>query len=326
MKTLESKITWLVFVIAGSMVLPGCYTVLQKSGYYSEFDDTSETVEMTEDVAEIDTLGTDAADSDNQTIIINRYYDGPWYDNYGYYPYRWTVGLGYGFWPYYYAGYYGWPYVGVYYSPWWNDYYYAGWCYYPRHYYGYYGHGYGHHGRWFDDDYNIRRTYTGRRTTMTGSGGALTGGSYSGTATSVRETSDGSRSSGKALNKNSSRKTGTKKAVRDGQRQTRIKNDGSGQGRGSRDTRGSGRETRRDGGSERGTRKNSDEGSSRRRSTRFSYDSGYAGFGPSGQGNSFQRSASSFGRFNVGHRSGSSGAVEHSSGVRSGQGSRRTGR
>lgn len=250
----------LILVIV-ALPLTGCYTVLQKSGsYYSEFADDTEVVEERDEPIEADSVSEGYGDDGyDDTVIINRYYSGPWYD---YYPYRWSLAFGYSTWPYHY-GYFGWPYYGIYYNPWWNDYYYTGWCYYPRHYYGYW---HGHDG-WPSGDGGIRRTYTGRRTNFGGGNlGGTTSGGY-GIGGSNAETGTATSSIRKEAGSGTSRKAeGTRKSARSGQKQTRIKDGGRRTGGG---RNAPGNETRRDGNGG-GTRKNKEiNDSGRRRASKY---------------------------------------------------------
>lgn len=158
----------LIALLMFSLIWSGCYTsVRQSGGYYSEFDHADA---KQPEIAETQPTDDDSTNQDEDTassydedrdIYIQNYY-GPEYP----YPYGyWTPGWVNYHHPYYYgAGVYFGPhvrlaYVGTYwgygyYDPFYDSYYYNGWCYYPT--------GYGHH-----DNNPIqpsqRRSYGGRR-------------------------------------------------------------------------------------------------------------------------------------------------------------------
>lgn len=190
------------------VLLTGCYTVLQQSSeYYSDFDTQSKN-RITRDTlivqnewesestssAESDTEFTEESSTGNKTVIINRFYNDPWYfgvswgNLYPYYhPYwGWRVSIGWGNWPVYYDPYW--------YYPYWRPGYYWGWCCYPVDpwYPPYWWSG----GRWTYSHYE-RRNYGMRRYQFNpvtpGGSGVFVGGRSTTTAGAVQVNEGSSR-------------------------------------------------------------------------------------------------------------------------------------
>ena len=165
----------LFLVVMLPFLLSSCYTVLkQSSDYYSEFDQKSISKDSAAQIAGDDmaqakddsTIKKDE-ETDNETTIVNNYYGSAW----GGYPYsRWSLSLGYGYYPYY-TGWYDWGY----YPSW--DYWYWGGCYYPTVYTGRYRPYYPYYD--FTPVYpNARRNFGGRHYVTQTSGIGLVGSSY----------------------------------------------------------------------------------------------------------------------------------------------------
>ncbi len=221
-----------VAVFLAGFLLSGCYTVLKNSSeYYSEFDTSNKKREIKRDtlIVQNEWETEEYADSveypeeeyveetaGGKTVIINRYYNDPWFswNNYNpyYYPhYGWRVTIGWGAWPAYYDPYW--------YNPYWHSGYYWGWCCYPGYYDPWYPPRWSGGGNWGYSHYQ-RRDYGMRRYQLnpvtSGGLGAFKGGGSRATATGAVQTT-GSASGGRTYRDPNTTATGAREGSETGE-------------------------------------------------------------------------------------------------------------